>query len=123
MFLDNRIHLEPQRAWWSWNLDLFWVLVPLTAACGYWELGGWETVAYFVAVITNVLLGVVIAMRLLGFIVSIASRDRMLISFAKGAAYSAAIIYAWPNDWMGYAYIILIITTLCLMEIRRPKKG
>ena len=121
MFLDNRIHLEPRRAWWSWNLDLFWVLVSLTAACGYWDLGGWETVAYIVAVLTNGLLGAVIVMRLLGYTVSIESRDRVLMSFAKGAAYSAAMIYAWPDDWVGYVYIILIITTLCLMEIRRSK--
>lgn len=114
----NRIILKPG---FSWTLDLFWVLIPLTAACGYWELGGWETVAYFVAVLTNALLGAVITMRLLGYTVSIASRDRVLISFAKGAAYSAAMIYAWPNDWVGYLYIILIITTLCLMEIRRSK--
>ncbi len=116
------ITLVPQlQKSWSWTLDLFWVLVPLTAACGLGDLGGWETVAYFVAVLTNGLLGVVIVMRLLGYTVSIASRDRVLMSFAKGAAYSAAMIYAWPNDWVGYVYIILIITTLCLMEIRRSK--
>lgn len=119
----GKVTLVPERTKsWSWTLDLFWVSVPFTFACGYWELGGWESLAWFLAVLTNGLLGVIIVMRLLGCTVSIESRERMFISLAKGAAYSVAIIYAWPDDWMGYTYFILLLIVLLLMEIERPKK-
>lgn len=121
--------LVPQpRKSWSWTLDLFWVFVPLTIACGFWELGGWETLAFYSAVGVNVLLGGVTIARLLGYMIAtnvIATNvwKERLYSIIQGVVWAAAMAFVWPDTGLGHVYLVLILLNFCLLEFWHPKKG
>lgn len=118
----GRITVNPTRSV-SWRLDFFWVLTPLTIACGIWDLGGWATLAFYSAVGVNVLLGAVTIARFLGYIIAIDAGKERLYSSIKGAVWAAAMVFAWPDTGLGHVYLILIVLNFCLLEFRRSKKG
>lgn len=113
---------QPQKSW-SWRLDLFWVLVPLTIACGFWKLGGWETLAFYSAVGVNVLLSGVTIARLLGYMIATSTRKEKFYSIIQGAVWAAAMVFAWPDTGLGHIYLTLIFLNFCLLEFRCSKKG
>lgn len=113
---------QPQKPW-SWTMDLFWVLAPLTIACGIWELGGWETLVFYSAIGINLILGAVTVLRFLGYMIAINTRKEKNSSFIKGIIWAGTMIFAWPASWVGPVYGILIFVNYCLLEMKRPKKG
>lgn len=119
----GKVTLVPERTKsWSWTLDLFWVLVPLTIACGFWELGGWETLAFYSAIGVNILLGGVIVARLLGYMIATNAGKERFYSIIKGAVWAATMVFVWPDTGLGHVYLILIFLNFCLLEFKRPKK-
>lgn len=118
----NRIILEP-RGGFSWTLDLFWVLVPLTIACGIWDLGGLETFVLYCFYAISLILGVVTILRMLGYMIVINTRKEKNSSLIKGIIWAGTMIFAWPVSWVGPVYGILIFVNYCLLEFKRLKKG
>ncbi len=115
--------VPPRKKVWSWTLDLFWVLAPLTIACGFWDLGVLETAARYSAIGVNILLGGVTIARFLGYMIATNVGKERLYSIIKGAVWGAAMVFAWPDSGLGYVYLILIFLNFCLLEFKRPKKG
>ena len=118
----NRIILEP-RGGFSWTLDLFWVFVPFTIACGIWDLGGWATLAFYGAIGITLILSTVTILRMLGYMIAINTRKEKNSSLIKGIIWAGTMIFAWPVSWVGPVYGILILINYCLLEFKRLKKG
>lgn len=120
----GKVTLVPERTKsWSWSLDLFWVLVPLTIACGFWELGSLEEMMWAISVLCTVFVGCVVVLRILGYMIFLDTQEKILYSLLKGAVWGAAMIFAWPDSGVGPGYLILIFLNFCLLEFKRPKKG
>lgn len=114
---------------YSWTLHLFWVLVPLTIACGIWDLGVWSIFAHIVSILLTFIYCIITSFRLMN---RLPQFDRAALaytwkqasySYAQGFAWGAAMIFAWPGAWVGPIYLMLVLINFCLLEWKRTKKG
>ena len=114
---------------YSWTLHLFWVLVPLTIACGIWDLGVWSVFAHVVSILIGGVYCIITGFRLMD---RLDRFDRAILaytwkqasySYAQGFAWGSAMIFAWPGAWVGPIYLMLLLINFCLLESRRAKKS
>lgn len=118
----RKVNYKPLREM-SWSLDLFWILVPFTIACGIWDLGGFETFAFWISWGICLVLGVITIMRLTNQIGALNTKRKVLYSAGQGVVWAAAMIFAWPTAWVGGIYLILILVNHALIEIKRSKRS
>lgn len=116
----DRITISPTRSI-SWTLDLFWVLIPLTIACGIYDLGSVETIAWVAALFSVICAGIFVIAQLLGEAIS--PSENVFYSLSKGAAWGASMIFAWPTSWVGFVYLIIIFLNVLFVTISRWEKG
>ena len=110
---------------YSWTLNLFWILVPLTIASGIWDLGIWSYLTHTSSMILTLIYGVITVIRIFD---NRGASDiwtkKTLYSFGQGSIWGAAMIYAWPDSWTGPLYLIFVFINFCLllMESHWSKK-
>lgn len=101
---------------YTWTLSLFWILVPLTIACGIWELPDTAVFVYGCSVALTIIYGIITVIRIFD------DRDasdiwtkKTLWSFSQGIIWGAAMIFAWPDSWLGPLYLIFVFINFCLL--------
>jgi len=107
---------------YSWTMNLFWVLVPLTIASGIWDIGGGEDIAFIGSIMVTLVYAIITVFRMLDKISSTFSWKKLIYHYGQGIIWAASMIFAWTESWVGYVYCILILINFCLLMMRRSKK-
>lgn len=110
---------------YSWTVNLFWILVPLTIACGIWDLGAWDHVTHVASIILTLIYCITTSFRIMDARATVNYwTKKTLWSFTQGGVWGGAMIFAWPSGLVGYVYLMLVFINFCLLilEWQRQRK-
>ena len=100
---------------YKWTVNFFYVIVPLTIACGIWTLDTLSHILHVGSFLLTLTFSIIPIARLLTFEWKCTYTLReTLYSFAQGIIWACAMIFAWPDSWVGFIYLFMVMLNIGL---------